>query len=185
MDTAKKRGLSRRLLLGSAAAGSIGAAAASLLEGADGSAEAGEIQSAGVGFALEFDGVKTAFFRSLSGLSSENEVIEFKSGDGGPVRKIPGRLKYGDIVLKRGITSNLDLWDWRKSVEDGKVETARKDGAIVMVSVRGRKELARWNFYEGWPARISAELLEPGATDSTGMAIERIEIAIEKVERVR
>ena len=48
------------------------------------------------------------------------------------VLKMPGRLKWGDLSLKRGMTSQMDMWKWRKDVEDGKIDKARKNGSIVM-----------------------------------------------------
>ena len=47
------------------------------------------------------------------------------------VKKIPGRLKWGDITLKRAIT-NMDFWERREMVEDGKIYGARKNGSIMM-----------------------------------------------------
>jgi hypothetical protein len=53
-------------------------------------------------------GAVTGYFTEVSGLGSESEIVEHKimaKGVKEPiVRKIPGRLKWGDIVLKRGIT---------------------------------------------------------------------------------
>jgi len=74
------------------------------------------------------------FFTEVSGIGSETEVVEHKvvtkDGKSDFVQKIPGRLKWGDITLKRGITSELDVYSWRKLVEDGKVATARANGSI-------------------------------------------------------
>jgi hypothetical protein len=52
--------------------------------------------------AVTFDGMPTAFFRSVSGLSVEIEVVEFREGgESGAVHKLPGRVKYPNIVLSR------------------------------------------------------------------------------------
>src|SRR4030042_1321055 len=103
----------------------------------------------GFNFALEIGGGKiTGYFTEVSGLGSETEIIEQKvvNEKGHEViLKIPGRLKWGDIVLKRGITSNLDMWNWRKQVEDGDVKGARMNGSIVMFD-QDLKETARWTF---------------------------------------
>ncbi len=172
--------LSRRLLLGGAAAGGLGAAAAALTEAHGLDAEtAAPLDRPKVGFALQLDGVPAGFFRSLSGISSESEVVEVKSGDG-TVRKIPGRLKWGDIVLERGFTATDDLWQWRKLVIDGKVDAARKDGTITAVLLKTGKPIAKFNFYEGWPAKWYVPDMD---SDQSGMAIEKIEIAVERVER--
>src|SRR5258708_7146400 len=110
----------------------------------------------GFHFAIEVQGIINGFFTECSGLGSETEVVDHKIVKDGKqiVRKIPGRLKWGDITLKRGVTKNLDFWDWRKMVEDGKVSQARKNGSILMYD-QELTEVARWNFVAGWPSKIS------------------------------
>jgi len=61
------------------------------------------------------------------------------------VMKVPGRLKWGDITLKRGLTSSMDLWKWRKMIEDGDVKGARKNGSIMMFD-QSLKAVAQWDF---------------------------------------
>jgi len=64
-------------------------------------------------------------FKTVSGMDSETEVIEFKQGNDMVVRKKPGRTTYANIVLERGYTSTDDLWQWRKNIEDGKIDRPR------------------------------------------------------------
>ena len=40
------------------------------------------------------------------------------------MKKVPGRMKWNNVTLKRGITSEMDMWKWRKLVEQGKVDLA-------------------------------------------------------------
>jgi phage tail-like protein len=136
----------------------------------------------GFHFALDFGGVIAGFFTECSGLGSENEVIEHKVVSDGKeiVMKIPGRLKWGKIVLQRGITSNMDIWDWRKDVEQGNVENARRQGAIVMMDSRAEKPVARWEFTRAWPSKVSGP--EPKA-DSNTIALEKLEIECEYMTR--
>ena len=101
----------------------------------------------GFQFSLECAGMITGFFTEVSGVGSENEIIEHKVVDGAgheTVQKIPGRLKWTDITLKRGITDKMDIWSWRKMVEEGKVNDARRNGSIVMMD-QELKEVARWD----------------------------------------
>src|ERR1044071_9704169 len=92
-------------------------------------------------FGVEFQGSVVGAFRECTGLGSENEVVEYKaSGPKGEfvIKKVPGRLKWNNITLKRGITDSMDMWQWRKQVERGEIERARKNGSIVMFSSGGR-----------------------------------------------
>ncbi len=138
----------------------------------------------GFNFALEVSGAVTGYFTEVSGIGSESEVIDQKVVTKKGVEiihKIPGRLKFGDITLKRGITSNMDIWDWRKQVEDGKIKDARRQGSIVMFD-RELKEAARWNFVNAWPSKVSGPT--PKA-DSNEIAIEELTIVHEHIERVK
>ncbi len=117
-------------------------------------------------------------FKSMSGMDSETEVIEFKQGNDTVVRKKPGRTTYANIVLERGYTATDDLWQWRKNIEDGKID--RRSGSIIVLDQDGRTEVARYNFFEGWPAKWYVPDMN---ADSSAMAVEKIEIAVEKVER--
>jgi phage tail-like protein len=138
----------------------------------------------GFHFAVEIQGAVTGYFTECSGLGSENEIIEHKVVNEKGVEvvmKIPGRLKWEDITLKRGITSSMDIWDWRKKVEEGKVSEARQDGSIVMYD-QSLKEVARWNFFSAWPIKVSGP--QP-KSDSNEIGVEELGIAHEFIERVK
>jgi phage tail-like protein len=130
-------------------------------------------------FRLEIQGITAASFSECSGLSCEVDVIEYRSGgEAGSVRKLPGVRKYANIVLKRGITKNRELWDWYKSVLDGKVQ--RKEGSILLLNDAGQ-EVLRWNFHQGWPRKYEGPTLNASSSE---VAIETIEIAHEGLELV-
>jgi len=135
-------------------------------------------------FAIEFQGVIAGAFQECTGMGSENEVVEYKaSGKKGDyvMQKVPGRMKWNNITLKRGLTDAIDLWDWRKLVEQGKVEQARKNGSIIMFDQTG-KEVARWNLTNAWPSKISGPAANAGENTA---AIEELEITHEGYERVK
>jgi phage tail-like protein len=137
----------------------------------------------GFHFAVEVQGVVTGFFTECNGLGSEHEVIEHNvvTEQGQEiVMKVPGRLKWEDIVLKRGITSNMDIWDWRKMVEDGRVEEARHDGSITMFD-HELNPVARWEFKRGWPLKVTGP--QP-KSDSNEIGVEELTIAHEYISRV-
>jgi len=136
-------------------------------------------------FLLEVSGItgdmKTIIggFKTMSGMDSETEVIEFKQGNDKVVRKKPGRTTYSNITLERGFTATDDLWHWRKNIEDGLID--RRSGTITVLDQDMTTIVSQYNFYEGWPCKWYVPELN---SDSSEMAIEKIEIAVEKVERV-
>ena len=135
-------------------------------------------------FLLEIQGVISdtkvivGGFKTVSGMDSQTEVIEFKQGNDTVVRKKPGRTTYSNIVLELGYTATDDLWQWRKNIDDGKID--RRSGSVIVLDQDGQTEVARYNFYEGWPCKWNVPDMN---ADSSAMAIEKIEIAVEKVER--
>jgi phage tail-like protein len=125
-------------------------------------------------FIVEIDGIASGAFMSVSGLESETAVIEYRTGsDATTVRKLPGLTKYANIVLKRGLTRDLSLWNWRQSVVNGK--TQRRSGSIVLLDESGQPVL-RWQFEEGWPVKWEGPALDATANE---VAVETLEIAHE------
>ena len=132
--------------------------------------------------------VSGAVFTEVSGLGSESEVAEYKTVAGmgsdhvGYIQKIPGRLKWEAITLKRGITtSTMDAWAWRKMVEDGNVEGARSNGTITMYDEKGTPS-AEWTFIRGWPSKISGPSIK---ADSNEVGVEEMTIVHEGITRVK
>ncbi|MEZ4728409.1 MAG: phage tail protein [Caldilineaceae bacterium] len=115
-------------------------------------------------------------------IGSETEVIEHKVvQEGRPIiMKVPGRLKWENVTLKKGITDDLKVWSWRHQIEIGNVEKNRFNGSIIMTD-HDLKPVARWDFVRAWPAKVSGP--SPKA-DSNEIGIEEIVLAHEGIERV-
>jgi len=136
----------------------------------------------GFHFALDIQGVVKGYFTECSGIGSEHEVIDHKvvtETGKEVVIKVPGRLKWENIVLKRGITSNMDVWDWRKKIEDGLVDKNRHNGTITMFD-QSLKPVAKWEFVGAWPVKVTGP--QP-KSDSNEIGIEELTIAHEHIER--
>lgn len=135
-------------------------------------------------FGLEIEGKLSGFFATVSGIGSQSEVIENKISNPETgetiIQKIPGRLAWTDVTLRRGVTSNVDVWDWRQSVVQGKIEDARTNCSIVAYN-QGNEEIARWNFENAWPSRVTGPEMDAG---SQTYMIEEITIVHEGMERV-
>lgn len=135
-------------------------------------------------FSIDFGGKIQGAFREVSGLGSETEVVEEKSS--GPdgkllLKKIPGRMKYNNVTLKRGITGTMDMWTWRKLIENGDIKGARLNGSIIMHAQDGQP-MARWNLINAWPSKLTGP--SANATNNE-VGIEELEIVHEGYERVQ
>ena len=136
----------------------------------------------GFNFRLEVEKVPAGFFTEVSGLGSENDVVEQKTLDPAGhevVIKVPGRLKWGDVVLKRGITNDMKIWQWRQEVIDGKLEKARANCSIIMQD-RTYADVARWDFQNAWPSKVSGPTLK---SDSSEFGIEELTLVHEGIFR--
>jgi len=129
--------------------------------------------------AVTFDGMPTAFFRSVSGLSLEIEVVEFREGgENGAVHKIPGRVKYPNIVLKQGFTGASDLQKWAFRIAAGQFE---HKNATIVISDQKSQVLARYTLSNAWPTKWNGPDFDATSND---VAIETIEIAHEGLRLV-
>jgi len=138
----------------------------------------------GFHFSVDIQGVVKGYFTEVSGLGSETELIEQKVvNEKGKdiVLKVPGRLKWENIVLKRGITSSMDIWTWRKKVEDGDVDSNRHDGSITMYN-QNLDPVAIWNFYKAWPSKVTGP--QPKA-DSNQIGVEELTLVHEYIVRTK
>jgi phage tail-like protein len=130
-------------------------------------------------FLVEIDGITRAAFHEVTGFDSTIDVIDHREGgDNTSLRKIPGMTKFGNIVLKWGVTDDLQLYQWHRQIVNGDIQ--RKNGSIVVLG-RAGNEVARWNFVRAWPSKYDPPDFNAEGND---IAIETMELAHEGVERV-
>ena len=129
-------------------------------------------------FAVEIDGVQSAYFRSCSGLKSESEIVEVAEGGlNTTTHKLIGRTKFPNIVLKQGF-SNADLWKRRAAyLDDNGTALKRFNGTIIQFGPGGRKA-AKWRFEKGWVCKWEGPDFDASKNE---VSIESIEIAHENL----
>lgn len=129
-------------------------------------------------FRVEIQGFQQAAFRECCGLGSRIEVIEYRDGsDTGAVRKLPGRVSHPDIVLKWGVTSSNNLYNWHRAAIQGQLQ--RTTGAVILLDDAGTEQV-RWNFYEAWPSQWEGPTLNALGNE---VAIESLTITCERQEQ--
>src|SRR5713101_3252554 len=129
-------------------------------------------------FLVEIDGIQQAAFTECSGLGSEVQVIEYRSGnEPTATRKLPGRVSYPNIVLRWGVTKSRELYDWHLQVIQGNAQ--RKNGSVILLDETGQ-ESVRWKFFSAWPSRWEGPTLN---AMSNGVAIESLTLTCERQEQ--
>lgn len=136
----------------------------------------------GYQFELDCSNMVVGYFMEASGIGSENEVVEHKVvGKSGreDIQMIPGRIKWERVVLKRGITDNMQMWDWREMVVEGKIGEARKAVSIKMYD-RNYELLAQWDLERAWPSKISGPSMK---SDGNEVGVEELTLVHEGLKR--
>ena len=130
-------------------------------------------------FLFEVDGVSIGRFMEISGLEVEVEVETLEEGGrNGFVHKLPGRMTWPNITLKRGVTQNDNLLAWlNKSSGEGFAgngnKLTRRTAAVTLIDGTG-KRLRAWEFDSAFPVRWSGPTF---SASSDEMATEELEIA--------
>lgn len=136
-------------------------------------------------FTLNLGGAEAAaFFAEVSGLSTENQVIEHTAADakGKPLpQRFAGQTKWANIVLKRGVDKAQQLWTWRKAILDGNIDTNRKDCTINVMDQTGAI-VVTYSFIRAWPSKYSSPGLNAGGNE---ILVEELELAHEGFTRTK
>ncbi|MDY6911256.1 MAG: phage tail protein [Chloroflexota bacterium] len=102
-------------------------------------------------FGIEIGSIMAAEFTEVTGLEAEVEIFEYQEGGNNLfTHKLPGRVKFPNITLKRGVTDSRDLWDWFQSGIYGQIQ--RKNMSIMLFDQSG-EEAKRWNFVNAYPIK--------------------------------
>ena len=115
-------------------------------------------------------------FTEASGLEVTMDPIEYRYGsDDITSRKLPGLRANANIVLKRGVTGDIDFWNWMLLPMKGQIDDARTEGSITLLDEK-RDTVMIWNFSRAWPCKWTG----PGMNATNGeVAMETLEICHE------
>lgn len=129
-------------------------------------------------FLFEVDGVDIGSFMEVNGLevSVETEDVS-EGGQNSYVHKLPGRMTWPNITLKRGVTQQDELLKWLNDSSGEKFaangnKLARKSAAITLLDRTG-KRLMSWDFVDAFPVKWTGPSF---ATSSAEVPSESLEI---------
>ena len=115
-------------------------------------------------FRVKWDGRYVAGVSKVGALKRTTELVEHREGgDPSTVASLPGRTKYEDITLERGVTHDTEFEKWANKVWNfgaglgAEVSLAdfRKDIIIEVYNEAGQLVLA-YNVYRCWAVGIQA-----------------------------
>jgi phage tail-like protein len=122
----------------------------------------------------------------VSGLEATMDIENYDAGglNGGTLR-FPGRIKWANLVFKRGVLAQpdapgtSDFWTWLQSFLDG--QGMRKDGTISLLDETQTPTLV-WGWSRGLPVKWTGAALN---AQQNAVAIEQLEIAHEGLTLVQ
>ena len=130
-------------------------------------------------FLFEVDGVEIGRFMEVNGLQVSIETQDIQEGGQNSfVHKLPGRMTWPNITLKRGVTQSDGLLAWleKSSGEQFTVQgnKLKRSSAALTLMGPSLKRLRKWNFDGAFPVKWSGPTF---AVTSDDMATEQLEIA--------
>jgi phage tail-like protein len=121
-------------------------------------------------FKVELPGLSIGRFRECTGIAVEIETKEYMEGGSNDfVHKLPTRVKYPNVVLKRGVTHEDALlkWFW-----DTRTMVQRRDMTITLLGP-GAKTVRTWAFLNAYPVKWTGPNLN---ASSNQIATETLEV---------
>jgi len=115
-------------------------------------------------------------FSEVTGLESERAVFEIREGgENRFTHRVPDRVKFENLVLKRGVVVGSGLVKWLKTFMEG--DNARpfetKALTVAMLDADG-DPLMSWNVVRAWPCKWRLSGL---GADKNELAFETLELA--------
>ncbi|MEA2312012.1 MAG: hypothetical protein QOE28_1980 [Solirubrobacteraceae bacterium] len=127
-------------------------------------------------FELKIQGKPVGYFTEVSGLSAEVETMTYAEGGRNDYTHVlPTRMKYPNLVLKRGMTSTTALEDWFKQT---KTDPSRIVVTLTMYD-EAKNTLRTWSFANAFPVKWAGPSFNAGQAQA---ATETIEIVHEGIQ---
>ena len=129
-------------------------------------------------FTFEIDGTTIGAFTEVSGLSVQLDVEELaEGGQNAFTHKLLGRMKWPNIVLKRGLTDTDALFEWvmecsGAGLTDKSNKVKPRNGKISVLDAKG-KPMRTWTILHAKPVKWTGPRL---AASSRDLAIEELEV---------
>lgn len=122
--------------------------------------------------------LKGVAFQEVSGMDGGTQVIAYRASNNKlfSTEKMPGIPKYGNIIMKRGIFINDNIfWNWHEEI---KMNTIKRRTILIKLLDEVGKVTMQWTLSNAWPTKVTSTDLK---SDGSEVAIDTIEIAYEQI----
>jgi phage tail-like protein len=128
-------------------------------------------------FRVDVSGLEIGEFSECGGLEMQVKYDEVREGgENNFVHRLPTRVEYGNLTLKRGYVKSNEFYTWCTEVLTEK-KVRRRDVSIVLVDPGLPRETSKvigWTFLNAYPVKWSGPSFKAGENT---VAVESLELA--------
>lgn len=126
-------------------------------------------------------------FQEVSGLEVSRKIEELEAGgENEVVYKIPGKISYTNLTLKRGLLrSKSPIWTWCNDILEGHIEypiAVHNITVSLMDPSSSMVPLVVWQFKDAYPCKWSISSFK---SDENAYAVESMEFAFKSFEKMK
>jgi phage tail-like protein len=129
-------------------------------------------------FTVEIEGISEVAFAEVDVPGAWIDVVEYREGGDkvSSARKLPARAHYGTLVLRRGVTNDVQLYQWFAAVRDGNL--VRRAVRIALLD-NERQPVRVWRLSGAFPVKYAGPTLDAKGRE---VVIEEIAIVGDRLE---
>jgi phage tail-like protein len=125
-------------------------------------------------FKVDIGGKAVATFSECAGVEMSVKFEEVREGGQNEfVHRLPGRIEYGNLILKRGYASDNEFFEWCVSTFN-RQKLQRRNVTVTLISQGLHTTIFAWTFLGAYPVKWSGPSFRAG---DNAIAIESLELA--------
>ena len=125
-------------------------------------------------FLVAIDGIPVSSFAEVILPDARAAIAEYREGNENTAQKSAGAVSYGNLVLRRGVTTTNELSQWWQNVAGGK--TDKRNLSVTLLDEQ-LNPVRAWQITNACPARYAIAPLI--AIDGNVTLMETLECAVE------
>lgn len=126
-------------------------------------------------------------FSEVSGIEVDlGTGVEVKEGGNNSyTHKLPGRVNYADLELKRGLVPKTSpLFTWCESSLSGNFTNPIETKTVIVKLLNNEGDtLVSWNFSKAYPIKMTVSSFNASASGDSAIVIETIKLSYSEFER--
>ena len=136
-------------------------------------------------FLISIDNIVVAGFSEVSGLEKNIETEDYKEGGNDFIYKFPKGITFHNLVLKKGLSDNDELWKWHQKISNAishqkPLGVLKKNITLVVLDEKRQKTQWTFIFKNAYPVKWTGPTLN---ALGNSIVIETLELVHQGFER--